>query len=243
MILIKRLVSPILTQAKQLVPRLCLFCDGPLAEQNSVCHYCLNDWRKHSECLAWADILSMPGVKKTLNASALAHIYCLNQHQQQVAALIRRFKYQQDLLAGSALIELMAYCHQEAFENAIFIPVPMHWLRRLYRGFNQANWLAEQLAKQYQGQCLPLLKRTRYTQRQAGLEALQRRKNLQDAFVLNKAAFVSMQWPKPVFLVDDVVTTGTTLNTLAQVLKAAGIEHVNAVTISWSAAASVSRGY
>ncbi|MGQ9732719.1 MAG: ComF family protein [Candidatus Zipacnadales bacterium] len=113
------------------------------------------------------------------------------------------------------------------------VPVPLHPIRRQERGFDQAELLAEQLS-QLIG--LPvwngLLVRTRYTPPQVGLSPHQRRRNVRGAFELRKPL---PQTDVCILLVDDVYTTGATLQECARVLRRKGVARVCAVTVSRAA--------
>ena len=132
-----------------------------------------------------------------------------------------------DLLAGADLV----------------VPVPLHWRRRHERGFNQAALLAAGLGLPA---CEPL-RRSRRTRVQAGLHAGERRVNVGNAFSL--AWTYHRAWPRlparvaprrlaglTVVLVDDVSTTGATLEACAAVLLAAGVREVRALTAARVAA-------
>jgi competence protein ComFC len=109
----------------------------------------------------------------------------------------------------------------------VIIPVPLHPTRQRERGFNQAGLLAELLSAQTSIRCKPLLDRTRYTTTQTALDRSERMENLHNAFRLRKNADVR---DLRVLLVDDVLTTGSTLNECARVLKRAGAFSVYAAT-------------
>jgi ComF family protein len=107
----------------------------------------------------------------------------------------------------------------------IIVPVPLHPARQRERGFNQASLLAQLLSAQLPIPCKPLLKRIRYTTTQTALDRAERMENLHNAFRLRKNADVrGLQ----VLLVDDVLTTGSTLSECASVLKRAGALSVHA---------------
>ena len=110
----------------------------------------------------------------------------------------------------------------------VLIPVPIHPSRRRKRGYNQAEELAKRLGKQWG---LPveakLLVRTRRTQPQRGLNPEERLENLQAAF----AADTALPVPKRVILVDDIYTTGSTMEACSRVLKRAGAEEIHFVVI------------
>ena len=107
------------------------------------------------------------------------------------------------------------------------IPVPLHPARQRERGFNQAELLAEILGRHMSIRTRPALERTRYTTTQTAFDRSERMENLRDAFRLRKNADVR---GLRVLLVDDVLTTGSTLSECARILKAAGASSVHAVT-------------
>jgi ComF family protein len=109
----------------------------------------------------------------------------------------------------------------------VIVPVPLHPTRQRERGFNQAGLLAELLSAQTSIRCKPLLERTRYTTTQTALDRSERMENLHNAFRLRKNANVR---GLRVLLVDDVLTTGSTLNECARILKRGGAFSVHAAT-------------
>jgi competence protein ComFC len=109
----------------------------------------------------------------------------------------------------------------------VIVPVPLHPARQRERGFNQASLLAEMLSAETSIPAKPLLERIRYTTTQTALDRSERMENLHNAFRLRKNADVrSLR----VLLVDDVLTTGSTLNECARVLKRAGAFSVHVAT-------------
>ena len=109
-------------------------------------------------------------------------------------------------------------------EAGCAVPVPLHPARRRQRGFNQASDLARHLG-------LPVhhaLRRVRATPTQTGLPAVQRHRNVRDAFAATPSARALAG--RTVVLVDDVSTTGATLEACARALKEAGVGEVLALT-------------
>jgi ComF family protein len=109
------------------------------------------------------------------------------------------------------------------------VPVPLHPARLRERGYNQALELARPLARAWDVPLAEaLLARTRSTAAQANLDAKARRRNLRDAFEFHGAVLDGKE-PAAlhVVLVDDVMTTGTTLRECARVLKRAGFSRVD----------------
>ena len=109
----------------------------------------------------------------------------------------------------------------------VIIPVPLHASRQRERGFNQAKLIAQLLSVDSSIPAKPLLKRVRYTTTQTALDRAERMENLHNAFRLRKKANVRAL---RVLLVDDVLTTGSTLSECARVLKRAGALSVHAAT-------------
>lgn len=109
----------------------------------------------------------------------------------------------------------------------LIVPVPLHPARERERGFNQAALLAELLADSLQLPARPVLERIRYTTTQTAYDRAERMENLAGAFRLRKNRDVR---DLRVLLIDDVLTTGSTLSECARVLKAAGAASVHAAT-------------
>ncbi len=112
------------------------------------------------------------------------------------------------------------------------LPVPLHMKRLRKRGFNQALVLAKSLFPEEKKKIrYNILLRKMDTPAQAGLSGIERRKNLKNAFAVEKASELI---GKKVLILDDVFTTGSTLNECAKVLKAAGCTNVEVLTICLS---------
>lgn len=96
--------------------------------------------------------------------------------------------------------------------------VPLHKRKYREREFNQAKLLAKFLAKETALPYFPLLKKTYYHRPQVGLTAWERKRNVKDSFAINKELNFSLK-DKIVLLIDDVISTGATVNECARVLK------------------------
>jgi ComF family protein len=139
-------------------------------------------------------------------------------------ALVHELKYRHGLFVLEDLAELMAtHPHTADFlRGAALVPVPLHPRKERERGYNQGRELAASLARRLgAGTVLAeLLRRVVDTQTQTNLDREQRRANLKNAFALAPGALI-----KPdlrYVLIDDVFTTGSTLNACAAVLRRAG---------------------
>jgi competence protein ComFC len=109
----------------------------------------------------------------------------------------------------------------------LVVAVPLHSARQRERGFNQAALLAELLARETGLRLHDVLERIRYTTTQTAYDRAERMRNLEGAFRLRRGADVQ---GLRVLLIDDVLTTGSTLSECARVLKAAGAVSVHAAT-------------
>jgi ComF family protein len=107
----------------------------------------------------------------------------------------------------------------------LFVAVPLHWRRRLERGYNQSQILCKQI-KAAKGRISADFVRTRYTQRQWKLSPAKRKRNVAGAFAVRKGHDFA---GRSVCLVDDITTSGATLNECAKTLKEAGAAKVFAL--------------
>jgi competence protein ComFC len=148
-----------------------------------------------------------------------------------VRKLVHEFKYGQQRHLRHPLAEWLREAisdprlHGRRFD--LIVPVPLHPTRERERGFNQATLLAELLARHVAVPLRAVLERTRYTITQTAYDRAERMENLHDAFRLRKKANVR---ELHVLLIDDVLTTGSTLSECARVLKEAGAVSVYAAT-------------
>ena len=158
------------------------------------------------------------------------------RYEHPVDDLIRRLKYQGALANARVLGVLLAQAVEERADALprLLVPVPLHVARLRERGFNQAAALAR-----YAGRMLELpvafhaVRRVRDTPSQTALDMAERHRNVRDAFAVTSArAARRLAEAEHVAIVDDVVTTGSTVNELRGVLSAAGVRRVEV----WAAA-------
>ncbi|AQT68550.1 DNA utilization protein GntX [Anaerohalosphaera lusitana] len=148
--------------------------------------------------------------------------------------LILKFKFHDGCELAPRLGELAgaSLCTAEfAHEIDYFVPVPLFWLRRFGRGYNQS----ELICKKLPARRAPInndLVRIRDTQRQWNLTSSKRKKNVAGAFAVRKGHDFA---GKRICLVDDIITSGATLNECAAVLKSAGAEQVHALVLAVAA--------
>ena len=148
-----------------------------------------------------------------------------------VRRLIHEFKYHQRLhlrhVIGDWLAAVLDDTRLSSRRFDMIVPVPLHPAKQRERGFNQAAVLAQSLSARMQVPMRLALERVRFTKTQTAFDRAERMENLRNAFRLRPAADVrGLQ----VLLVDDVLTTGSTLSECARVLKRGGASAIYAAT-------------
>ena len=229
--------------AEVIFPRQCLGCGIPLlgrAEDGpEFCPECrrATDWLDGAICTRcgigfrarqtpshWCGACTLKSPVYDLARAAAAH-------DGPVAAAVRGFKYRARLGAVDGLAGLMLTRAKELGRpHDLVIPVPLHPGRLRSRGFNQAWLLGRRLAL---GLGLEAdsgaLDRVRFTVPQVGLSDVARRRNVKGAFALSNDGHLK---GARVILVDDVLTTGATVNECARVLKRGGATWVTVLTVT-----------
>ncbi|MFA5676920.1 MAG: ComF family protein [Pseudomonas sp.] len=214
----------------------CLLCLGSAAGiPDCICTPCLSDlpWLG-SACRQCA--LPLPSENMLCgqcqqNPPAFSQVIAPFRYAFPLDSLIPAFKYQHKLTYGRLMARLLqqaiVHHYQERQQRLpdLVIPLPLHRSRQAQRGYNQALELARPIGRQL---AIPLdrrnLMRQRATTPQQGLNAQQRRQNLQAAF---NCRHPERLLARHVALVDDVVTTGTTVNEASRTLLDAGAASVS----------------
>ena len=138
--------------------------------------------------------------------------------------IIHHLKYSGRVSLARPLGDLLKECLlREAFTGDLVIPVPLHRSRERIRGFNQAELIAARLGRPVAPR---LLRRRKNTPSQTGLTRNERKRNLAGAFEVRGGV------KGTVIVVDDVYTTGSTMNEIARTLKRAGAERVEVLTVA-----------
>lgn len=180
------------------------------------------------------DGLTHPGCKTKY---AIDGAFCAVAYKGIVKKLIYNFKYKPYLSdLKNCLVELFyeSIIQQEIFQKAyeslpIFVAIPLHASRLRKRGYNHAKLLAEGLSKMLNLKLIDILQRKKNTKSQFGLKLKDRKKNLKDAFILNTKYLILNT---NIFLVDDILTTGSTLFEAAKILKRNGAKKVWGLTLA-----------
>lgn len=153
-------------------------------------------------------------------------------YQEPIRSLIHQLKFSGSLAGLSSFATLAKEVTPDALfhEPDFILPVPLHIQRLRWRGFNQSLLLAKVCFPAWRKKIEPdLLQRHRATVPQTQLDGVTRRSNLDGAFSLPAPELVR---GRNVLLVDDVFTTGSTLDECAKVLRAAGAAEIAAFTLA-----------
>ncbi|MFA5126903.1 MAG: phosphoribosyltransferase family protein [Patescibacteria group bacterium] len=198
-------------------PRFCLGCGR---EGSLCCQNCVNQ-------LLAVNIGPKPWPEENFHFTAC--YVCLDYHQRLVQKLIKHFKYKYlESLASILAMALFARLQKINLpSNTIITNIPLHPRKARQRGFDQTQILAMALAKKTNLVYWPLLSRKKYTKTQAQLNKKQRQTNVADAFVINKKIPNLANISKNnIILIDDVATTGATLDQAAKILKQVGFKQI-----------------
>jgi ComF family protein len=161
------------------------------------------------------------------------YCYSLFRYEDGIIQLVHQLKFAEKISNARSLGEMLYHRLQAEIQRTsekpeCLLPVPLHNRRLRQRGYNQSIEIARVIARKL---AIPieydLVARQRHTEAQSGLTAKQRRKNIRNAFcVTGRIKY------KHVLVIDDVVTTGTTVNELSRVLKKHKVERVGVLSIA-----------
>jgi competence protein ComFC len=236
---IEQTLEPLRAVASLFYPAVCAVCHAPVARGDYVCQSCLDKAQrivapfcaKCSEPYSGAidgEFTCANCANRTLSFDAAVSAY---RSRGVIRFVILQFKYNRQLHLRHPVAEWL----QEAMNDArlrdrtfdLIIPVPLHRARLRERGFNQAEMLGKILAQRMNVRLSRALERIRYTTTQTAFDRTDRMENLRGAFRLRRRIDVR---GLRLLLVDDILTTGSTLSECARVLREAGAQSVYAVT-------------
>ena len=199
----------------------CASCSEPFEgrfSENPTCRNC--------NTLDYSFEFGRSALKNSDTARALVHDFKYRK-QRHLAGVLADF-CQQAMEMDERITNLL----ETSKDETVIVPVPLHWRRHLYRGFNQAELISKVLAEQLGIRHMKLIKRKRYTTTQTRLARHERLKNLKDAFSIHRKHSGKDDF-KQVILIDDVFTTGSTSEACASLLKKdyAKVENIVVVTV------------
>lgn len=225
-------------------PPKCVLCEKIVEDEDTLCLDC---WKKirfikkpfcdkcstpfdfniddHAVCFAC--LKNQPLYKKARSAV----VY--NSH---TAKIIFKFKFYDKTHLKRFMAKCMAKAASDILPDIdVLIPIPLHKRRLIYRKYNQSLLLANEIAK-LSGKTVirDFLYKTKHTAPQASLKQADRKSNLRDKFAINPKYLAQIEAYKNLnfAIVDDVITTGSTVNECVKVLNGAGIKNVYAISFA-----------
>ncbi|MBT6691140.1 ComF family protein [Candidatus Parcubacteria bacterium] len=204
-------------------PQFCLGCNR---EGSLCCGYCLNDiLLVEPKKITWPD---------SDDHYFDACFVCCEYQNKLVQKIVKQFKYSYLENLSTILVNILEKQarHLALGRNTIITNVPLHPRKQKQRGFDQTEILAKQLARQLNLSYSPLLKRTKATKTQAQLSKIDRQKNVSGVFKALHTASANSGRGTEILLIDDITTTGSTLNQAAKALKDADYQKITCLVLA-----------
>lgn len=209
-----------------MLPRSCVACQIRLGTKESIlCEECF-----HKAILLKKHISD----EWEISERCFDRVYSAFFYDSVIRECIHYLKYEEYLHLSDFMVQLM-------FEEAglkivknydFLIPVPLHRVKERERGYNQAFLLCQSISSYLKIPCRKdIMTRSRYTETQTLKTHEQRQNNVKHAFKLNKN--VDLKGLR-IAIVDDVITTGSTVNSMAKLLKDNGVKHVDIITFAFA---------
>ena len=230
-----------------LYPPACLQCRVPLQKGRYLCQSCCEDLPriKQPYCMKCGDSIEglVPDDVVCTRCRGVDYFFdfarSVTSAEGPANEIMHAYKYGRQIHLHRELALLMEELWNDPRLSVqknppwVVVPVPLHWRRERWRWFNQSYEIAKTLAQQCNLSCQKALRRTRNTSQQALLDRGHRLANLQGAFQLSpREQRLETTRDKPVLLIDDVFTTGSTVEECARVLKEeGGAEKVVVLTV------------
>ncbi|MHA7776281.1 ComF family protein [Roseibium sp. M-1] len=224
------------------LPKRCLCCDARTASaDNGLCAAC---WQQMTFLeRPWCQRLGTPFAydvgEDAWSPAAIAsppvfdRLRAVAYYEGPARQMVHALKFSARRELARPMARWMARAGEELLTpDSLLVPVPLHWMRLLSRRFNQSADLAREVAVAAGGHYEPgLLKRHKRTRRQVGLPAKDRRRNVRKAFAVD-ASRAGLLQGRHVVLIDDVMTTGSTVTACCNCLTSAGAASVDVLTFA-----------
>ena len=229
----------------RLFPSRCIVCQQTIgspaaAEHVEICLTCFSSLPHNSNCCVNCALPLAEDINNKVlcgrciqKPPAFDYSYSLFRYEDELIKLIHQLKFSEKISYARSIGEMLLIKMRVDILGSkgrpdCLLPVPLHRSRLRQRGFNQSIEIARVIAKKLE---IPIIYdsvvRHRITDSQTGLNAKQRRKNIRGAFGVTEKLHY-----KHVLIIDDVVTTGSTVNELAVLLKKHKVERVGVLSIA-----------
>lgn len=159
--------------------------------------------------------------------------YTVWKYEGAIREAIHRYKYRGEIALADFFANNMAekIKLEEGIESKVLTWIPLHPIKKFIRGYNQTELLSKRLSGLLNIPCKKLIDRVKCTRQQAKLDRHDRQKNMKNAFKINRRNGADIKGAD-VLLLDDVLTTGSTLNEASRVLLKNGAQSVTVISIA-----------
>ncbi|MEX0939915.1 MAG: phosphoribosyltransferase family protein [Candidatus Babeliales bacterium] len=189
---------------QMITPPYCVYCKIFLTLDTIFCDNCIKK------------IAPIVSTMVAVTAKKKIIVNALSSYEEPLKSLILAKGWSQKVASIQMAELIWKYTNISSQPCDIWIPIPLHWTRFAWRGYNQAEVMAKIFSKKNKKPMLPILKRTKRTYLQSSLTVLERAHNISQAFEL-KIMQKNIK-NKHIVLVDDLMTTGATLREAARIL-------------------------
>lgn len=189
------------------MPCICAYCKKFLSTKEIFCIDCKNK------------IIPIVSKKVDITPSFSMTVFAISDYKDPLKKLILGKSWSDSLASyqmGKLLWEMTPL---QNLDFEVIVPIPLHWTRYAWRGFNQAHEIARVISKKKKVPIRFLIKRKKQTVYQSAVVATARGENVKDAFILSDVSKKDYE-NKHILLVDDLMTTGSTLRAAAKTLLA-----------------------
>ncbi|MFH0734945.1 MAG: ComF family protein [bacterium] len=212
-----------------LLPRFCVSCSTKLSiNEHFICNLC-----QLQLTIVEPDFLGNEFCRKFKDDKYIDKFFSLYLFEKNgvFRSLIHSLKYKNNYRIGLFLGNKIAEYYLDnisLLKPDVIIPLPLHHVKKAQRGYNQAYYIAKGISKKIHiPVCTSLVIRIKYKETQTFYNLQQRKENIEGAFKVKKTKNI---FGKTLLIVDDVITTGATINECAKVLKLAGAKNIYAVS-------------
>jgi ComF family protein len=234
------MLKPLIKQGLNfLYPPTCLVCRENSLEDNLLCHKCWSKFQFISSpyCASCGCPFSFEVSRDALCGKCIAsppkydaarHLF---KYEYLSKKLIFALKYNDQTYLAKIFAELLFKKYNtEIIKYDLIVPVPMHWLKRIFRMYNQASLLAIEISKCSNIQIKhDILIKNKWTKAQSSLRREARQNNLRGSIQVDNANFLK---GKNIILVDDVLTTGATVRECCNQLRKNGAKNILVLTVA-----------
>ena len=214
-----------------ILPRFCPSCRNKLIyTEKTICNSCLSKIKLADPEFIKSEYQRKYGSKRIISGFISHYIF---EKDKELQHIIHALKYDKKFHIGIFLGKSLGEYFKSQFQSwniSMIVPIPLHHLKKAERGFNQSYYIAKGISSQTSIAIKSnVMKRMRFTQSQTTMTLKEREENVEGAFKVRKTENIK---GKNILLVDDVMTTGATINECGKVLLDAGANRIYAATVA-----------